>query len=76
MSDILVRDLDKKLILRLKMVAKQHGRSFQGEIKAILTEAASFITKEAIDISNQWHKRLSGRNLSDSATLIREDRKR
>ena len=76
MSSILVRDLDTKIVNRLKTIAKQHGRSLQGEVKAILTEAASFLTSEAAAVSAKWHKTFTGRNFSDSAALIREDRNR
>ncbi|MBI3616744.1 MAG: hypothetical protein HY210_00760 [Candidatus Omnitrophica bacterium] len=76
MSSILVRDLDTKIVNRLKTIAKQHGRSLQGEVKAILTQAASFLIAETVSISAQWHKNLAGRDLSDSAALIREDRNR
>ncbi|HBO97821.1 MAG TPA: hypothetical protein DE315_01440 [Candidatus Omnitrophica bacterium] len=76
MSSIFVRNLDTKIVNRLKTIAKQHGRSLQGEIKAILTEAAAFVATEAAAISRQWHEKLSGRDLTDSATLIREDRNR
>ncbi len=76
MSSILVRDLDAKIVNRLKTIAKRHGRSLQGEIKAILTEAASFLMGEAASVSAKWHKNFSGRKLSDSSTLIREDRNR
>ena len=76
MHSILVRDLDARIVKRLKAIAKRHGRSLQGEIKAILSEAASFLTTEAADVSAQWRKNLAGRKLSDSSTLIREDRDR
>ena len=76
MSSILVRDLDTKIVNRLKTIAKRHGRSLQGEIKAILTQAASFVMAEAASISAGWHKKLSERKLSDSSPLIREDRNR
>jgi plasmid stability protein len=76
MSNILVRDVDTKIVNRLKTIAKQHGRSLQSEIKAILTEAASFLASEAATVSVKWHKTLSGRELSDSAALVREDRNR
>ena len=76
MSNILVRNLDTKIVNRLKTIAKDHGRSLQSEIKAILTEAASFLMGEAVSVSARWRKKLAGRNLSDSATLIREDRNR
>lgn len=46
MSDILVRDLDSKIVGKLKAIAKRHGRSLQGEVKFILTEAVSFVTAD------------------------------
>ncbi len=76
MSNILVRDLDDRIIGRLKAIAKHHGRSLQGEVKAILTETVSFLTTEAAAVSARWHKILKGRQLGDSASLIREDRDR
>ncbi len=76
MSDILVRDLDVRIVGRLKAIAKRHGRSLQGEVKAILTEAASFLVAEAASASARWHNKLSGRKLNDSSSLIREDRDR
>lgn len=76
MSSIFVRDLDTRIVNRLKAIAKQHGRSLQGEIKAILTEAAAFLITEAAAISRQWRKDLSGRDITDSAPLIRGDRNR
>ena len=60
----------------LKAIAKRHGRSLQGEVKAILVEAVSFLAKEAQTVSANWKKTLSGRSYGDSADLIREDRSR
>ena len=76
MSSILVRDLDEDVIGRLKTSAKHHGRSLQGEVKAILTETVSFLTTEAAAVSSGWRTNLKGRKLSDSTDLIREDRNR
>lgn len=76
MANILVRDLDKGVVNRIKTMAKSHGRSLQGEVKAILTESVSYLTNEAITISQEWHKTFKGKILSDSAILIREDRDR
>ena len=76
MSDILVRGLEKQLVLRLKATAKRHGRSLQGEVKAILVEAVSFLSKEAQAVSSHWKKELSGRKYSDSTDLLRQDRSR
>jgi len=77
MHSILVRNLDDKIIGRLKAIAKHHGRSLQGEVKAILTDVTSFFTmEEAACVAADWRKRLKGRQMADSADLIREDRDR
>jgi antitoxin FitA len=79
MPNLLVRDLDTKTVARLKARAKQHGRSLQGEVKAILEEAARTTTMEEFrQIAGRWQRQLEreGRHFSDSAELIREDRDR
>lgn len=77
MAQVLVRQLDSKVVLRLKKRAKAHGRSLQSEVKTILEEAVP-------DYEAAW-KRIQGfrkrmtksaRTFSDSADLIREDRDR
>jgi hypothetical protein len=77
MAQVLVRQLDDKVVDRLKKRAKEHGRSLQSEVKTILEEAVP-------DYEAAWkriegfRKRLkkSGRRFADSAALIREDRDR
>ncbi len=77
MAQVLVRQLDSKVVNRLKKRAKEHGRSLQSEVKTILEEAVP-------DYEAAWkriegfRKRLSqsGRKFTDSAALIREDRDR
>ncbi len=77
MAQVLVRQLDGKVVERLKKRAKEHGRSLQSEVKTILEEAVP-------DYEGAWKrierfkKRLkqSGRTFSDSADLLREDRDR
>ena len=76
MAQVLVRDLDSELLERLKTRARLHGRSLQGELKAILEAAAVFSMEEAREASARWRQRLAGRNTSDSSELIREDRDR
>jgi len=76
MPHILVRDLNPNTIERLKSRAKQHGRSLQGEVKAILEETVPMTMSEARAVSEKWQKYFKGRKFSDSAKLIREDRER
>jgi plasmid stability protein len=76
MAQILVRDVEKGMLERLKAQARRHGRSLQGEVKVILIEATGLSLREAGIVSTQWQKRLADRAFSDSANLIREDRSR
>jgi len=77
MAQILVRDLDSATVKRLKEKARQHNRSLQGEVKAILERDASFYTMaEARAAALRWQKRTAGRKQSDSVELLREDRER
>jgi hypothetical protein len=39
-ATILVRNVDDAVIERLKAQAKEHGRSMEAEVRALLTEAA------------------------------------
>jgi len=70
------RDLDPDLLDPLKSQARQHGRSLQGEVKAMLESSAQLSPSEARALAEQWRERLAGRMQSDSADLVREDRER
>jgi plasmid stability protein len=77
MAQILVRDLEKAVVDRLKARAKKNGRSLQAEVKMILQESAKV---EKVDMEtaramiDQFRLRLKGRTFSDSVELIREGR--
>ena len=74
MADILVRGLEKSFVLRLKRAAREHGRSLQSEVKAILAENVPYSMKQALEVSRKWKKYFSGGKFSDSTDDIREDR--
>jgi antitoxin FitA len=77
MAQILVRNLDDALVARLKERAKLNHRSLQGEVKALLEEAAPMATKaEALAIVDKWQRywKEKGKTFSDSAELIRQMR--
>lgn len=76
MADILVRDLDPKFLARLKSLAKRNGRSLQSEAKSILEAAAGFTAREAAEVARRWRRTFAGRRFSDSAALLRQDRRR
>lgn len=81
MAQILVRNLDEKVVRRLKRRAKAGGRSLQSEAKSILEQAAQpelrkLNRREFIAKLESFRKRFKGRVFSDSTELIREDRYR
>jgi plasmid stability protein len=73
MPDVLIRDLDRAVLNRLKASAKRRGRSLQAEIHAILRQAQTRDLTESRRVSARWIARLEGRQHSDSTDLIRED---
>jgi len=74
MANLLIRDLDAQVLSRLKMAAKAHGRSLQGEIHDALQRASTRNLAETRRLSEQWLKRLHGSIQSDSTKLIRAAR--
>jgi plasmid stability protein len=77
MASVLVRDLDPALVERLKVRAEENHRSLQKELKAILETAAAQATwAEARASIERVRQRFAGRQFSDSAELIREERDR
>lgn len=77
MAQVLIRNLDDKVVRRLKKRAGEHKRSLQGEVKVILEEAANKMTmSEFRAATDRWQRQFKGKRFSDSAGLIREDRER
>ena len=76
MAQILVRDLDDKVVRRLKSRARRAGRSLQSEVKAVLEEAAQLDPRSALALADKIRKSLGRRRFSDSALLLRRDRDR
>jgi len=76
MAQVLIRDLDAKLVDRLKERARDHGRSLEAELRGILEAAAATDLVDARALAARIRRRLSGRVHSDSAALIAADRRR
>jgi plasmid stability protein len=77
MAQLLVRDLDQKVVDRLKKHAKAEGKSLQSEVKNILEEASHRVDRETFFKGAQTIRlSLRGKKLSSSAKLIRQDRDR
>lgn len=78
MAQILVRNLNKRIVTRLKERAKKDGRSLQSEVKTILEQAVNepvMDLSEAKKISDQFQLKFKGRKFPSSTKLLHEDRK-
>ena len=80
MAQVLIRDLDPEVIEALKRRAKEHNRSLQGELKAILEQVVRNSHSRNIDAFlarvREIRKQTAGIPQTDAAQLVREDRNR
>lgn len=76
MSRVLIRNLDARIIHRLKRRASRHKRSLQAELQGIIERAALADAVEGAELAARIRRKLSDRKHSDSAALIAEDRRR
>ncbi len=76
MPDLLIKNIERKVLNGLEARAKKNNRSLQSEIVIILTEAANYKSSKDTEIARRIKDSLRGRNYSDSSELLREDRAR
>ncbi len=79
MAEINVRDVDPAVVERLKERARKNGNTLEGEAKVILEGSAGeekLSMSEFRKICDEIKSGFKGREFSDSAELIREDRDR
>ena len=79
MAEILVRDVDPAVVERLEERARKNGHTLEGEAKIILERSAGeekLSMSEFRKLCDEIKSGFKGREFSDSAELIREDRDR
>ena len=76
MAQILVRNLDERLVKRLKARARRNGRSLQAEVRLILEQTPTLDMKAALKLADKIRKSFGNRRFDDSAVLIRRERDR
>jgi plasmid stability protein len=76
MAQVLVRDLDDRVVEKLKARAKRNGRSLEAELRLILEQSVRADLAEARRLAERIRRQLSGRDHSDSGDLVSEDRRR
>ena len=76
MPSILIRDLNKETIKQLKKRAAANGRSLQAEAKDIIERSARQKTFDELRRQLESLAKDSGHQKTNSADLLREDRRR
>lgn len=76
MPNILVRDVEETVLEKLKEQAQRNGRSLQTEMLSILNIFADYNSLSDEQTAAVIKDSLRGRVFSDSAELLREDRRR
>jgi len=74
MADVLIRDIDDKLLKRLKQRAARNDRSLQAELRAIIERGAMVDVIDARALAARIRERLGEQ--SDSTESIAQDRRR
>ena len=78
MANLTIRNLDDRVVERLKHKAKQNGRSLEAEVRELLKQAADRKTREELLAAADRIAAMTPKGVkqTDSAELIREDRDR
>ncbi|MCW3101352.1 MAG: hypothetical protein JWL77_6970 [Chthonomonadaceae bacterium] len=76
MPQVLIRELDDRTVERLKLRARQHGRSLEAELRTILQASAEVVQQDPKALLDQVRSLFAGRSFEDSSELIRADRQR
>jgi plasmid stability protein len=74
MPQLLVRDVPRDIVEALKRQASSHGRSAEAEHRAILEKALKSGRESFRANAARLRAEMTGRIVSDSTELLREDR--
>ena len=75
MAQLVVRNLDEELVLRLKLRAAEHGRSAEAEHREILRQALAAEPRRSFkELAAKVRSVTAGRTHTPSEALLREGR--
>lgn len=74
MAQVIVRNLDDRVLAVLRRKAELHGRSLEQELRNILASAARLTRSERIEMARRIRAMTPKAGQTDSVQLIREDR--
>jgi plasmid stability protein len=71
MAQVVVRDIEEDVKIRLKRLAERHGRSMEDEIRHILRDAAKDSARPIAKIGSRIAARFSGKGLTSDLPELR-----
>lgn len=71
---VLIRELEPAVIARLKKRARSHGRSFEAELRLVLTDAAEESMPDFRAEVERIQRLFAGQTFPDSTSVIRHRR--
>ena len=74
MAQVIIRNLDDRVVATLKYKAELHGHSLEQELREILTSAAGLVVGEKLALVDGIRSMTPAPLQGDSAELLREDR--
>jgi plasmid stability protein len=74
MAQVIVRNLDERVVSSLKFKAELHGHSLEQELREILKRAAELTPPEKVALVDRIAAKQKRPLEDDSTDLIREDR--
>lgn len=76
MAKVLVRNLSETTVTKLKARARRNKRSLQSELEILIERDAARDTGDFRGVTAKIRAALAGRKHSDSAALVRSERRR
>ena len=76
MGQVTVRNLDDRVLARLRERARAHHRSLEAELRTILSEAVAPVGPALREELDRIRQALRSRWSADTTALIRQDRRR
>ena len=76
MKAISIRSVPEDIYASLQTMAKVNHRSLQEQVKYILEKEVKLVQGSPLSRAAMWRKSLTGRQLTDTVQMLREDRSR
>jgi plasmid stability protein len=74
MAQVVIRNLDERVVDTLRTKARLHGRSLEQQLRDILNAAATLSTEEKLAVIDEFRARTPPGPQTDSVELLRESR--